>query len=254
MTDRLKLAISGAFYFIALAAQVSGYNNEIIAWSFLIIASFLLVIPARHYVSEIRNWTNEIRSEWGQSSTRIEPTGVNNSTIHSTARKEVIFFFAVVLLGLGVLAVFSNSKLEAIFGKSVVTVVGSTGVVFSTGNGWSPLSAEQAAALYLKLASISPPTFGLEIGCSNLACGQLAESFAVVFKELRWSVSRGSGGILAAGTSGLVVHPEDQDAIELVKAIRDVTKLNVFTSGTKRRSTDYGRTFLIIGKPIDVGD
>ncbi len=246
MTDRLNVAISGAFYLIALAVQIGGFSNVIVAYVLGSIATILLLIPAKNYLSEGRMWAQEIKSEWLPR--RLDRQKLlDNEKRRPAARTEVVFFILVVLLAIISAFVFSSPDVKNQPNESKKLVENPTypiGLLY-------PLSDEVSAALYLRLTKVRAPLYGVEIACGNEGCKKLANSFFVVFKELGWSVSVSNTGVLAAGTRGLLMHPETERSRDIAVAIQESTGIKVRLSDTK--ASEVGRIYLVVGRP-DLGD
>ena len=115
---------------------------------------------------------------------------------------------------------------------------------------WGDLSADEIDALYKQLYRKGQRS--IYISCNRAECSALANSFDQLFKRLGWPSTIGEGGILALGTTGIEVNPNDDTARLLKSAIEARTKIKVDLSGIPRQAGDPNPTMLVIGtKPTD---
>jgi hypothetical protein len=92
-----------------------------------------------------------------------------------------------------------------------------------TSNRWEPLSRDETKILHDQLSSMSIPKQKVQVLCALAGCGDLAESFRLVFKSLNWNAT--VTPTYADDTpEGLLLWYHDESARKIADAIEFATK------------------------------
>ncbi|HJT43219.1 MAG TPA: hypothetical protein VJ750_06915 [Rhizomicrobium sp.] len=112
MSDQHKAVAGAAFYILALAAQVSGYSNHLVAWLLAFAGTGLLAVPAWHWVKNLA----------GRRRPATSDVIVKNMTIVFDENGPTEMYARFSLLNRGNTATVRNWKLSFSFAGETIPV------------------------------------------------------------------------------------------------------------------------------------